>query len=134
MKTINHHWHANDKGEKQPEPCYVEAIGDEQRNGMHYLYEIGLNKNGFAQNYSTIKFDRPLQEWQEKGSQQWLSVPGEPGITDAALLAVLIDRLEGYQNPKSKVACEEYKETLSYLNSAMEWLLKKEAQKRSDQG
>ena len=46
-----------------------------------------------------------------------LSATSEPGITEAVLLAILIDRLEGFQ--AGPFACEENAAQLAHLRAAM---------------
>lgn len=64
--------------------------------------------------------DKALEPLQLSFQNGALLVSGVNGLTDEALLAVLIDRLEGFQS--DKYACRENDKALTHMQEAMHWL------------
>lgn len=85
----------------------ADARDEKYGNSSHNYMLMFLDKGG-AGIYTRLEFQRgPIME------------VGVNGITTEALLAVLIDRMEGFQS--GPFACSENEEALSALKSAMEW-------------
>ena len=84
---------------------------DEPGFGCSHVYEIReTNPPTVAQRtFATVKFQKgPIKEH------------GRNGIHNEDLIAIVIDRLEGFQ--KTDFACDENKQALEYLYRAMEEL------------
>jgi hypothetical protein len=107
MREINSH-KVNGLNEK----IKIEAIDEKGEGGAnhHYLVQWGEidNIEGWTiqKEYLEIIFQKgPIKE------------NGVKGVSNEAILAIVIDRLEGFQS--GNFACEENKEALEYLSRAM---------------
>ena len=88
-------------------------------------------KHGNASHVYTLEWDGPPTDMLQQGERQKRCITlnfqdgpigevGVNGITHEALLAVLIDRLRGFQD--SPFACSENAHALSKLEHALDWL------------
>lgn len=90
-------------------PIYVVAMDDpEPKTKLHFHYEIGINLNDLSQKVTDIRF-------QKDNDKNW------KGITEEAILAALVDRLERLQN--SIFACEECETALSACELALDQMV-----------
>jgi len=82
---------------------------DEQYGNASHVYKVRFQpKHGDPQGCD-IEFQRgPIKE------------VGVNGVTNEALLAILIDRMDGFQS--GAFACEDNREVLACLLNAMRWL------------
>lgn len=94
----------------------VMAIDEPGCGGANHAYEI----TGFANGICQLHFQNgPIKE------------AGVNGITHEVLLAILIDRMEGFQSGKFK--CEENAVALEFLQGAQR-VLKRRTEKRLSRG
>lgn len=89
------------------EAILVQAVGDVGPGGANHRYAIEYISGNVMTRIGTLQFQKGPRD--EPGSTS--------GITEAALLAVLIDRLECFQ--AGPYACEENQQTLDALWVAM---------------
>ena len=92
-----------------------------QITGMNYGSNSGLDNidDEFDGDRLIVLFQRgPMQENNAQGTPN-----GVNGITEQALLAMLIDRYAGFQS--GPYACQENAETLHHLHCAMEAMNKR---------
>lgn len=97
----------------------VNVIDEPGHGGACHNYSIGWNGPGhpgkleFGNEYSIgIQFQNgPIKEF------------GVNGVTHEALLAVLIDRLKGFQS--GQYACQDNQEALYHLRQSLEYLHKR---------
>jgi hypothetical protein len=97
------------KGENK---AVVEHWDDEDAKGVHHKYRLSVNHAGNNQEIAVLKFQNDSQA-------------GQNGVTDAALLAVLIDRIENRLKDKAS-SSRELALVRTKLEEAMFWLLKAE--------
>ena len=84
----------------------VEAWDDTPATGSNRVYRLSVNVEDHNQEIAKIKFH---------------AGPGDvDGVTNEALLAVLIDRLRGFQN--GPTSCRENAISLTKLEEALLWL------------
>lgn len=84
----------------------LDAPGD---GGANHVYGITLVKDGAPTTETTIKFQKgPIKE------------AGVNGLTNEVLLAIVIDRLRGFQS--GKFSCRENALALTKIEEAMHWL------------
>lgn len=105
-RSINHHLDGHGLNEK------IEITTDAaDESGAAHLYElvIDVGGNGKAKSIGFVQF--------QKGPR--LDPSSTPGATEAALLAVLIDRMEGFQ--AGPYACRENAIQLTKLQECMHW-------------
>lgn len=96
------------------EPLKVESM-DVMEFNAHHSYQISV-REGYNPFYSNINFQKgPVKE------------NGHNGVTETALLAVLIDRLQCFQNSEFK--CKENAVALTHLEDAMNWLNRRTIQR-----
>lgn len=89
---------------------HVSIVADEAGNGgASHVYNIGLHTEQTATSGAHIHF--------QNGAVKEVGVNG---ITDEALLAVLIDRLQGFQ--RGQFSCRENALALTKMEEAMHWL------------
>lgn len=102
------------------EALVVRAMDEPGHGGASHEYRIEWGHNGEACNAIDIRFQNgPIAE------------VGTNGITHEALLAILIDRFEGFQ--AGAYACEENAVALSNLRGAQR-MLKHRTEKRLARG
>jgi len=105
---------------KDVDVLFIHVIDEPAFGGMNHVYEIASSNSVFADTIDMVRFQYgPVKE------------QGVNGISDVALLAVLIDRLRSFQ--ASPFACEENGQTLMHLEEAMNWQNFRR-QNRIDQG
>jgi hypothetical protein len=104
------------------------------------MREITSHKSNECNNAITITADEPdekygnashsytMEFWDTEGRQVMVGIDfqhgpiaevGVNGVTNEALLAILIDRMSGFQS--GEFACDENRETLNCLLLAMRW-------------
>jgi hypothetical protein len=82
---------------------------DPNNGNASHLYELRLNKGSAGELVLPFRFQHgPIAE------------VGVNGITNEVLLAIVIDRLTGFQS--SKYACEENEQALQACEEALGWL------------
>jgi hypothetical protein len=117
MRTITHHHDGHGLNES-----ILITADDLGPGGASHHYEFVMNPSG---NFSVFAGGLQFQ----KGAR---NVEGStPGVTEAAVLAVLIDRLEGFQ--AGPYACAENDEQLEHLRAALA-LTKARADRRAAAG
>lgn len=112
MKALTTHH----DGFKLNSSIIVEAVDEPGPGGARHEYRLSIKHApdeavGYVGNaeVATIQFQRGPRN--EPGSL--------PGVTEGALLAVLIDRLQAFQAGEFK--CEENRHTLRHLQEALHW-------------
>lgn len=96
------------------EPLKIETA-DALTFNAHHSYQISV-REGYDSFYTNINFQKgPVKE------------NGHNGVTETALLAVLIDRLQCFQNSEFK--CKENAVALTHLEDAMNWLNRRTIQR-----
>ena len=95
----------------------VHAVDEPGSGGANHRYAIVFDhKDGELHQHYSIDFQNgPIKE------------VGTNGVTHEALLAILIDRLRGFQS--GKFACRENALALTKLEEAMHWLLHRTRQR-----
>jgi len=88
----------------------IEATDDPGPGGAHNSYQITTTVADYASKFCTIKF----HTGDPKG------IDGIKGISDETLLAVVIDRLKGFQ--KGKFGNEKIANALVRLEECLMWL------------
>lgn len=109
MRTIDTH-----KSNWLNERLQVLAVDEPGSGGANHLYEIEYTNRLIerSERRTTIKFQNgPIKE------------AGVNGITNEALLAILIDRMQGFQ--RGKFSSRENAVVLTKLEEAMMWLQKR---------
>jgi hypothetical protein len=97
--------------------------GPSDGSGASHYYEIKIEEESIAvdaYNVTRLEFQRGL-----------IKEAGVNGISNEALLAILIDRLEGFQNGPFR--CRENAFALTKLEEAMHWLQER-TRKRVERG
>lgn len=96
------------------EAITVNALDNPGSGGANHVYEIKLSPPG-----------RPVQVCAVLGFQNGpIATPADMnGITNEALLAVLIDRMRGFQS--GQFACRDNAIALTHLEDALMWLQKR---------
>ena len=98
----------------------VKSLDVPGHGGACHRYAITFTTNGSIDNHYAINFqDGPIKE------------VGVNGLTHESLLAILIDRLEGFQG--GKYACDDNAEALVNLCAAQR-VLKRRTQVRASRG
>lgn len=92
-----------------PIRSWLEAMDEPAAGQANQHYEIYLKGVDHAAKAASLRF--------QKGS---FTEDGPNGITNEALLAVLIDRLQGFQ--KGSLSCRENAIALTNLETALLWL------------
>ena len=95
-------------------------------NGLNDRIEITVldeRGEGGANHDYMIRFGEPREELEIMFQKGPLKVAGYNGISNEALLAVVIDRLEGFAN--GPFACRENAMARTKCEEAMQWLLKR---------
>jgi len=89
---------------------HIKIRADEAGNGgASHIYSIALHTEDTGQTAAHFRFqDGPIKE------------VGPNGISDEALLAILIDRLQGFQ--RGQYSCRENALALTKMEEAMHWL------------
>ncbi len=91
------------------EHVQVLALDGPGPGGASHRYNVLLAQNGIEVVGAEFKFQNgPVKE------------AGVNGVTDEALLAILIDRLQGFQS--EKYSCHENALALTHMQDAMHWL------------
>ena len=107
----------------------VEAQEDHKSHGAPTRYSLFLNQNGFASPLCSVRFHAgPLRETLPDGSERENPVTG---LTHEGLLAILIDRLEGFQ--KGRFVCDDNEQALAHLRKALS-RLQARTRKRAGRG
>ena len=90
--------------------AHISIRADQPGNGgASHVYNIAILTEQTGQSAAHIQFqDGPVRE------------AGPNGISDEALLAILIDRLQGFQ--RGQYSCRENALVLTKLEEAMHWL------------
>jgi hypothetical protein len=92
----------------------LDAPGQGNANHEYRIeaYNDPYEKSGTPVVYQNISFQNgPIKEF------------GVNGISNEALLAIIIDRLRGFQS--GEYTCEDNKESLLHAESCLEWLQKR---------
>jgi len=98
------------------EELFVTALDEVGIGGANHVYSITFKPKEGEPDGVSIKFQNgPIKE------------VGTNGVTHEALLAILIDRLRGFQS--GKFACRENALALTKLEEAMHWLLHRTRQR-----
>lgn len=106
MRLLTDH-HTNELNEK----IVLTAEDEADKNGSHHQYKIDYEIPG-GRGTVALNFQKgPIKE------------SGYNGITQEVLLAVVIDRLKGFQ--KSQFSCKENACALTHLEEALMWLNKR---------
>lgn len=116
---------ANDKLE-------IEVLDEPGSGGACHLYQIkGFNTETNPSCPFTERYGKPSDHTTILFQNGPINEVGVNGITHEALLAILIDRLQAFQN--GPYACAENGSALTRLQQAQEWL-KQRTQARMDRG
>lgn len=83
--------------------------------GAHHVYTIAYDNSRFGPDAQSMRQTNGVNF--QKGS---ISEAGVNGISNEALLAILIDRMQCFQNGDYK--CRENAIALTHLEDAMHWL------------
>jgi len=96
---------------------------DLKAGGASHLYqvEMDVHNNGYIHSVAHIQFQHGARH--KEGST--------PGILDSVLLAIVLDRYEGFQSGPG--ACEENDQVISFLRSALA-AMKQRADERNNRG
>ena len=86
----------------------VEATGEPGADGANYQYMISWPSSGAVNTYSINFQNGPIKE------------AGVNGVTNEAMLAIVIDRLRSFQ--AGPFACEENALSLNHCEKALRWL------------
>ncbi len=87
----------------------IYAVDDRGAGNANHVYELGIGGIAAYSKISEIRFQKgPIQE------------AGPNGLSNEALIAVVIDRLQGFQS--GDFACRENALALTKLEEAMHWL------------
>ena len=94
----------------------IEVLDEPGQGGACHEYRIAIPMDflsgGWGKSFTNIRFQNgPIKEW------------GLNGITHETLLAILIDRLEGFQS--GEFACEDNAIALSHVKEALMYLQKR---------
>lgn len=97
------------------EPLIIQSMDAMEFNAYH-SYRISVRGPEYDRFYTNINFQKgPVKE------------NGYNGVTETALLAILIDRLQCFQ--KSEFSCKENAVALTHLEDAMNWLNRRTIQR-----
>lgn len=110
MRKVTAH---DPKGENQ---VVIESWDEPDPKGVHYKYRLSINQNNANQEVAVVKFQDDRQT-------------GLNGVTDAAILAMLIDRMECFLKKATAYENSNVRElslTRTKLEEALFWLLKAE--------
>lgn len=122
-KLLSHLTHSQSIDESFPPLC-IDAVDEPGFGGAHHRYEItgfdmtdnpSATDGGWA--WRSTQFSRAVIVFQNGGLSKD-GVPTTPnGITNEALLAIVIDRLECFQ--KGPFRCDDNEVALDYARSAL---------------
>jgi len=113
MREINCH-----AIEGVPNTVRIETLDDAKPNDAHCRYQFLLKQGGTFQPFSQLTFQKgPLKETLPDGTVRDVL---SNGITNEALLAVVIDRLESFQSGSFK--CEENDRALRAIQKGLRCL------------
>ncbi len=94
------------------EALFINVLDEPGSGGANHLYEIGRNPAGVNSQVCLVRFQNgPIGE------------SGVNGISNEALLAIVEDRMLGFQS--GQYACRENAVALTKIQEAMMWLQKR---------
>lgn len=106
---------------KKEIPVYINAMDDPDRDTkLHYHYELGVNIGDVSAKVTDIRFHNQ----KERQPISW------KGITEEALLAVIVDRLENYS--KGNEACKEAEKALPLVVKARDILIERTKRRQAE--
>lgn len=108
----------------------MRTITDHRVNGLNEAIEIVANEPGAGGASHLYCITLPIElgsrtfEWRIKFQEGPIQTPADfNGLTNEALLTVVIDRMRGFQS--GKFACRENAIALTHLEDALMWLQKR---------
>lgn len=94
------------------EALQIQAVDEPGQGGANHLYQVDLIQDGRPQLTTLVSFQNgPINE------------VGYNGISNEALVAIVIDRMRGFQS--GQFACRENALALTKLEEATMWLQKR---------
>lgn len=97
----------------------IEAVDEVPEDEANAKYAFAVKAHGVWSSAGRVEFQRgPLRE-KPLGQKEWRDVPPK-GISNEALLAVVLDRLEAFQRGPFK--CLENEQASKCIIEGLEWL------------
>ena len=99
----------------EPLPVRIEAVDEPDQSGASHEYKLErLLANEYTRGAGYLQFQKGPRN--EEGSTE--------GISDAAVISVVLDRLRGFQNGPYR--CRENAVVITKLEEAMMWMAKRQ--------